>query len=56
MARRIVETKGMSIDRELLLRIVVYEEGVCKTIVRNDNPYTKRHHVLFQAGNGYEFK
>jgi hypothetical protein len=57
MARRVVETKATSIDRELLQVIVVYEENVKKEDIRKASRLTKRHGVLFrQATGGYEFK
>ncbi|MEC1714726.1 hypothetical protein [Schinkia azotoformans] len=56
MARRVVETKAVSLDREVLRVVVIYEEGIKKSEIRDENPYTKRHHVLYQAGAGYEFK
>ncbi|HHY74059.1 MAG TPA: hypothetical protein GX497_12735 [Bacillus bacterium] len=56
MARRVVVTKAKSADHELLQVIVIYEEGVNKQIVKAENPFTKRHDVLYQSSNGYEFK
>lgn len=56
LPRRVVETKGISIDREILLRVVVYEPGVKKEDVKKENNLTKRHFVLIPNGNGYEFK
>jgi hypothetical protein len=57
MARRVVETKAASIDRELLQVIVVYEEGVKKSDIRQESRLTKRHGVLIQRlAGGYEFK
>lgn len=56
MARRMVETNAVSLDREILQVIVIYEEGLKKKDIRKENPYSKKHHVLFTSGNGYEFK
>ncbi|MCM3324556.1 hypothetical protein [Cytobacillus kochii] len=39
MARRIVETNAVSLDREK----PIYEEGISKQQIRNENPYSKRH-------------
>ncbi|WP_102274066.1 MULTISPECIES: hypothetical protein [Cytobacillus] len=56
MARRVVETNAASLDRELLQVIVIYEEGVSKQDIRKENPYSKKHGVLYQAAGAYEFK
>jgi hypothetical protein len=56
MARRIVETNAVSLDREKLQVLVVYEEGAKKQDIRKENPYSKRHAVLYPAAGGYEFK
>lgn len=56
MARRVVETKAVSLDRELLQIIVVFEEGVKKQDIRKENPYSKRHGVLYKSYGAYEFK
>lgn len=56
MARRIVETNAVSLDREMLRVLVVYEEGVKKQDIRKENPYSKKHSVLYPAAGGYEIK
>jgi hypothetical protein len=57
MARRVVETKAASIDRELLQVIVVYEEGLKKSDIRQESRLTKRHGVLYKnAVGGFDFK
>ncbi|MDQ0186348.1 hypothetical protein J2S16_002956 [Cytobacillus kochii] len=38
MARRIVETNAVSLDREKLQVVVIYEEGISKQQIRNENP------------------
>lgn len=57
VARRIVETNAVSLDREKLQVLVIYEEGVKKEEIRKENPYSKKHKVLYQqVAGGYEFK
>ncbi|NGP45996.1 hypothetical protein G4V62_13945 [Bacillaceae bacterium SIJ1] len=56
MTRRVVETGAVSPDREKLLVITVYEEGVNKQSVRRQNIYSKRHGVLVRCGEQYDFK
>jgi hypothetical protein len=57
MARRVVETNAVYLERELLQVIVIYEENVKKEEIRKENRLTKRHGVLIQrVAGGYEFK
>lgn len=49
-------TRAKSIDHELLLRIVVFEEGIKKEDAKKENRYCKRHSALVRTGKGYEFK
>ncbi|MGG0718710.1 hypothetical protein ABE096_14095 [Robertmurraya massiliosenegalensis] len=56
MARRVVETKAISFDQEKLQILVVYEEGKTKEEIRKENPYCKKHGVLYKASGAYEFK
>lgn len=56
MARRVVETNAVSFDREQLKVLVVYEEGISKQEIRKENPYSKKHAVLYKASGAYEFK
>ncbi|MEK4922002.1 hypothetical protein MKX78_08810 [Cytobacillus sp. FSL R5-0569] len=56
MARRIVETNAVSLDREKLQVVVIYEEGILKQQIRNENPYSKRHGVIFHSAGAYELK
>ncbi|MGG3571073.1 hypothetical protein ABES80_01035 [Bacillus gobiensis] len=56
MSRRVVITQAATLDRETLQVITVYEEGLSKQDVRNENPYSKKHGVLYQAGGDYEYK
>lgn len=56
MARRVVETNAVSFDREKLQVLVIYEEGVSKQDIRKENPYSKKHGVLYKASGAYEFK
>ncbi|MDM5208957.1 hypothetical protein [Cytobacillus kochii] len=52
MARRIVETNAVSLDREK----PIYEEGISKQQIRNENPYSKRHGVIFPSAGAYEVR
>ncbi|TDQ35255.1 hypothetical protein [Aureibacillus halotolerans] len=56
MTRRVVETKAVSADRERLLVVTVYEEGINKEFIRRQNIYSKRHDVLVKSGSQYDFK
>ncbi|MBS4191773.1 hypothetical protein KHA94_16405 [Bacillus sp. FJAT-49705] len=56
MTRRVVETNGISLDRERLQVIVIYEEGISKQDIRKENPFSKKHSVLYNASGAYEFK
>lgn len=56
MARRVVVTKAVSLDCEVLQVLTVYEEGLGKQEVRKENPYSKQHGVLYPRGKRYEYK
>lgn len=56
VARRVVVTKAVSLDREVLQVLTVYEEGLGKQEVRKENPYSKKHGVLYPRGKSYEYK
>ncbi|WP_200886096.1 hypothetical protein [Heyndrickxia ginsengihumi] len=56
MTRRVIEHKAFSHDREELLVVTVFEEGVSKQEVRKENPYTKRHGVLVRFGDKYDWR
>lgn len=57
MARRVVETNAVSLDRELLQVLVIYEEGVSKQDIRKESLLTKKHAVLYKkTAVEYEFK
>jgi hypothetical protein len=56
MTRRVVETKGRTMDREKLTNICIYEEGINKSEIKQDNPYSKKHGVLILSANRYELK
>jgi hypothetical protein len=43
-------------DREKLTNICIYEEGIGKSEVKQDNPYSKKHGVLVLSANRYELK
>lgn len=56
MARRVVETNAVNFDQEKLQVLIVYEEGKSKEEIRKENPYCKKHGVLYKASGAYEFK
>lgn len=56
MTRRVVEHRGVSVDREPLTIIQIYEESVNKETIRKEVPWTKRHAVLVKRNGRFEFK
>lgn len=58
MTRRVIHHKAINFDNEVLQVITIYEEGVCKSKIKIDEPnaFTKRHDVLVKRGDKYEFK
>lgn len=56
MTRRVVEHGAVSIDREDLIVVTVYEEGMNKEHIRRMNGYTKRYSTLIPRGEGFEWK
>lgn len=57
MPRRVVETNAVNFDQDKLQVLVVYEEGKSKEEIRKENPYCKKHAVLYQSVAGeYVFK
>ncbi|CAN7412325.1 hypothetical protein [Peribacillus frigoritolerans] len=56
MTRRVATFKARSIDKEELMVMICYEEGIGKSEVKKDNPFTKRHSVLIKRNNIFEFK
>ena len=56
MPRRVATYKARTIDKEELMVLICYEEGICKAEVKKDVPYTKRHSVLIKRDSFFEFK
>ncbi|MGE7650513.1 hypothetical protein ACQKM1_22460 [Peribacillus frigoritolerans] len=56
MPRRVATYKARSIDKEELMVMICYEEGIGKSEVKKDNPFTKQHSVLIKRGSIFEFK
>lgn len=56
MTRRVVEHGAESIDREKLIVVTVYEEGVNKEHIKRMNRYSKRYSTLLPRGEGYEWR
>lgn len=56
MIRRVLEQGYHTIDNERLVTITVYEPGINKKAVRQENPYSKRHKVLIERNGEFEFK
>lgn len=55
MTRRITEYRAESIDREKLMVLTIFEEGVNKQQAKKENRYSKRHKVLLRRGSVYEY-
>lgn len=55
MTRRVIEQIRLSIDRELLQTVVVFEPGVNKQKAKAENRYSKRHKVLVPYGKSYDY-
>lgn len=55
MTRRVTLQKRISIDREELQVVSIFEEGCSKQEVKRENPYMKRHQVLLREGNSYAY-
>lgn len=56
MTRRVVEHSAVSLEREKLIVVTVYEEGVNKEHIKRMNGYTKHYNTLLPKGEGYEWK
>lgn len=56
MIRRVLEQGYHSIDCERLVRITVFEPGVNKEQVKENNIFSKRHNVLVSDNGKFEFK
>lgn len=55
MTRRVVHHKAMSVDREELNVITIYEPGIKKEDIKKMNKYSKRHGVLVKRGHFYDY-
>ena len=55
MTRKMTEHKALSPDRELLIVVNVYEEGLSRSEIDRLNPYTKRFKVLRKKNGRYKF-
>jgi hypothetical protein len=53
--RRVVEHKGYSIDREKLVILTCFEEGISKEEIKQLSPYSKTHKVLINRNGFYEY-
>jgi hypothetical protein len=56
VSRRVVYTKGVTRDREDLVVIQVFEEGVNKEKLKKESILTKVHDVLIKRGDLYEYR
>lgn len=56
MIRRVLEQGYHTIDNERLVTITVFEPGVNKQAVRQENQFSKRHKVLIERNGEFEFK
>lgn len=56
MIRRVLEQGYHSIDHERLVAITIFESGVDKEMVKQENRFSKRHDVLIGDSGKFEFK
>lgn len=56
MTRRVVVTKGRSMDREELVIIQVFEEEINKQQAKAMGILTKAHDVLIKRADRYEYR
>ncbi|MGG3706980.1 hypothetical protein [Heyndrickxia coagulans] len=56
MTRRVTEHRAISHDREELMVITVFEEGLNKEQVRKESIFSKKHAVLVKHGEKYDWK
>ncbi|MFT8319328.1 MAG: hypothetical protein ABF649_00665 [Bacillus sp. (in: firmicutes)] len=56
MIRRVTQHGARTKDNEELVIITVFEPNINKQAVRKLIPYSKKHQVLIQTGDSYEFK
>ncbi len=56
MSRRVVEHTAVTVDRDPLVVVTVYETGINKEKVRELNEFSKRHGVLVSDGERYAWK
>lgn len=56
MNRRIVQTRYANQEREVLQTVIVYEPGVSKQRIKEEQNHIKRHDVLIQRDGLYEYK
>ena len=56
MPRRVLEQGYHTNDKDRLVIITIYEDGINKETIKKMNRYSKRHRVLVQCEGRYEFK
>lgn len=56
MVRRVVQHVAVSVDRERLTVITIYETGINKEQIKRLNEFSKKHEVLVPSDSGYEWK
>ncbi|MGM9925189.1 MAG: hypothetical protein ACI35R_13170 [Bacillus sp. (in: firmicutes)] len=55
MTRRILEQGYHTVDHERLTIVTIYEPGVNKEHIKQENGFSKRHNVLIPVNDSYEF-
>ncbi|WP_050613307.1 hypothetical protein [Bacillus testis] len=53
--RRVTYHSGRSLENDELTIITIWEPGANKELIKRDNCYSKKHEVLIQQGDTYEF-
>jgi hypothetical protein len=56
VTRRVVEHRALSKDREELIVVTVYEEGMNKERIRKESAFSKKHAVLVKRDGKYDWK
>lgn len=56
MIRRVLEQGYHTVDHERLIAITIFESGVDKEMVKQENRFSKRHGVLVGSNNTFEYK
>lgn len=55
MIRRVAEHKAITLDGDVLTIITIFEPGASKETIKRETRYSKRHDVLVNNGNFYDY-